>query len=172
MIDRIMRIWTRVETVLIGSLITAALAVFLGGAVLRTLAPEHAVDWAIEVSLYCIIWATALSGSSLVAEGRHIRTEIVVMTFPPAVRRAVGWGVVVLVTGFAALMAVYGWQAVDFALLLDERSASTLRVPQAWAVFLALPVAMVLILGRIALMLIGGERPFGDELDHDRRKAS
>ena len=172
MIDRIMRAWTRVETVLIGCLIGAALAVFLGGAAVRALAPARSVDWAVEVALYCVIWATALSGSSLVAEGRHIRTEIVVMTLPPRLRRAVGWLVVALVAGFVLAMAVYGWQAVGFALLLDERSASSLRTPQAWAVFLALPVAMALILGRIALMLLAGERPFADEPRPERRKAS
>ena len=172
MIDRIMRVWTRVETVLIGCLIVVALAIFLGGAVLRAVAPAQAVDWAVEVSLYCVIWATALSGSSLVAEGRHIRTEIAIMLLPPAVRKAAGWLVVALVAAFAVCMTIFGWQAVDFALLLDERSASTLRVPQAWAVFLALPVAMALILGRVALMLLAGDRPFADEPEPVRRKVS
>lgn len=172
MIDRIMRVWTWVETVAIGCLILAALAIFLGGAVVRAVAPLYAVDWAEEIALYCIIWATVLSGSSLVAEGRHIRTEIVLVAMPPRLRRATGWFVVAATTAFAAAMAVFGWQAMDFALLLDERSASTLRTPQAWAVFLALPVGMILILGRVALMLIQGDRPFDDDPDTVRRKAS
>ena len=62
---------------------------------------------------------------------------------------------------------VYGWQAFEFALLLDERSASSLRVEQGWAVFLALPVGMALIIGRVGLMLVAGQRPFaGDGASH------
>jgi len=57
-------------------------------------------------------------------------------------------------------MMVYGWRAYEFALLLDERSASTLRAPQGPLVFLPLPVGMALMLARAALMILNGERPF------------
>lgn len=162
MISRILHIWSRIETILIGFSILAALAVFLGGAIIRVVAPAHAVDWAEEVSLYFIIWATVLCGSSLVAEGRHIRTEVFLSTLSPSSRNAIGWGMTVLSTAFIFAMMIYGWQAFEFALLLDERSASSLRTQQGYAVFLALPVGMALILGRIGLMLIQGERPFND----------
>ena len=161
MINRILTFWSRAETVLIGCLIFAALAIFLGGAAIRTLAPLHAVDWAEEVSIYCIVWATVLSGSSLVVEGRHISTEIFVNQLSRPTQVALGWAITALTAGFCLAMLVYGWQAVDFALMLDERSASTLRMPQAWAVFAALPVGMALILGRIGLILLQGRRPFG-----------
>ena len=160
MISRILHVWSRLETVLIGMAILAALAIFLGGGLIRILAPAQAVDWAVEVALYFIIWATVLSGSSLVFEGRHIRTEIFVGTLPPRVARWLGWAMMALSTTFIFAMMVYGWQAYEFALLLDERSASSLRAPQGYAVFLALPVGMALILGRVALMLLNGQRPF------------
>lgn len=165
MIHRILHIWTRIEAVLIGLCILGALAVFLGGAALRAFAPIHAVDWAEEVALYGIIWATVLAGSSLVAEGRHISTEVFVVTLPAHTQRVIAWGVTVIATGFCGAMMVYGWQAYGFALLLDERSASSLRYPQAYAVFLALPVGMALILGRVCLMLLAGARPFGTVTD-------
>jgi TRAP-type C4-dicarboxylate transport system permease small subunit len=168
MVDIIMRIWTRIETILVGILILTALAIFLGGAGMRVLAPTHSVDWAEEVALYCIVWATVLSGSSLVAEGRHISTEVFVSTLSPTWRRLTGWFVTALIAGFCAAMAWYGWKAFGFALLLDERSASSLRTPQAYALFLALPVGMVLILGRMALMVISGKKPFGDHTQHPR----
>lgn len=160
MIARILHIWSRVETVLIGFTIIAALTVFLGGAALRHLSPAHSVDWAEEVALYFIIWSTVLCGSSLVAEGRHISTEVFLSMFGPRARDLLGWGITALSVGFIFAMLVFGWQAFNFALLLDERSASTLRTPQGYAVFLALPVGMALILGRIGLMLLGGHRPF------------
>lgn len=163
MIQGILRIWTRIEAVLIGLLLLVALFVFLGGAALRTLAPLHSVDWAEEVALYAIIWATALAGSSLVAEGRHINTEVFVALLPGSIRHLVGWSMTALSVAFCAAMMHFGWQAFEFALLLDERSASSLRVQQGWAVFLALPVGMALIVGRVGLMLAAGERPFGGE---------
>ena len=88
MIDRILTIWSRIETALIGLLVLCALATFMGGAAVRVLAPQHAVDWAEEVALYFIIWATALAGSTLAAEGRHINTEIALSGLRPPARRA------------------------------------------------------------------------------------
>jgi len=87
MIDRILTIWSRIETALIGLLVLCALATFLGGAAVRVLAPQHAVDWAEEIALYFIIWATALAGSTLAAEGRHINTEIALSGAPAGAGR-------------------------------------------------------------------------------------
>jgi len=160
MITRILHIWTRIEALVIGALLLTALGLFLGGAMLRTFAPLHAIDWAEEVSLYCIIWATVIAGSSLLAEGRHIRTDVFLATLSDRTRNLIGWGVAVISIGFCAAMMVYGWRAYEFALLLDERSASTLRAPQGPLVFLPLPVGMALMLARAALMILNGERPF------------
>ncbi|SPF78197.1 TRAP transporter small permease [Pseudoprimorskyibacter insulae] len=165
MISKIQTYWTRLETFLVGVLILGALLVFLGGAAVRAFAPIYAVDWAEEVALYGIIWATVLCGSSLVAEGRHIYTEVFVAALPAPVRNGLGWAMTALAVGFCAAMLFYGKQAFDFALLLDERSASSLRVQQGYAVFLALPVGMALILGRVGLMLLDGQRPFGSPTD-------
>lgn len=172
MIHRILNVWTKLEAVLIGLLLLAALVVFLGGAALRVFMPLHAVDWAEEVALYGIIWATALAGSSLVAEGRHINTEVIVSLVPDPARTVVGWSMTALSVGFCAAMMYFGWQAFEFALLLDERSASSLRVQQGWAVFLALPVGMALILGRVGLMLAAGDRPFGGDSPTDGPRRS
>ena len=164
MIDRILRIWSRVETVLIGLLLLAALTIFIGGAVVRALSPADAVDWAEEVAIYCIIWATVLSGSVLIYERRHISTEIVVGLLPEKGRQVLAFLAMLLTLGFCAVMAWYGYEAVEFALMLDERSGSTLRVPQAWAVFLALPVGMALMVVRLLLMLLAGTRSIAGDM--------
>jgi TRAP-type C4-dicarboxylate transport system permease small subunit len=163
MLEKLLRLWSRIETILVGTLMFAALAIFLGGAVVRAVAPLHAVDWAEEVSLYCIVWATVIAGAGLVAEGRHISTGVFVARLSPGTRRAVGWLTAVLATGFCVAMLVYGWQATQFSAMLDERSASTLRTPQAYALFLALPVGMALILLRVAALVALGRRPFAGE---------
>lgn len=156
MLDRILTIWSRVETVIIGILVLAALFTFLGGAAVRVIAPRLAVDWADEVALYFIIWGTLLAGSVLAAEGRHINTEIIVGLLRPPVRRAVAIAVGALTLVFCAIVTWYGWEAYQFSRMLDDRSGSSLRTPQSWALFLALPVGMGLLCLRIVLLAIQG----------------
>jgi TRAP-type C4-dicarboxylate transport system permease small subunit len=161
MISRILTIWSRIETFLIGVLLIISLVIFLGGGLLRVLSPANAVDWATEVAIYFIIWATVLAGAAIVQEDRHLHTEVFIAALSPRARRILGWATSILAIGFIAVMLVYGWQAYEFANLLDERSGSSLRTPQGFAVFLPLPVGMALILVRCALMLMNGQRPFG-----------
>lgn len=156
MLDRILSLWSRVETVLIGILVLCALFTFLGGAAVRVVAPWHAVDWADEVALYFIVWATALAGSVLAAEGRHINTEIVVGTLSGTPRRAVALLVWAITLAFCVAMTWFGWEAYEFSAMLDDRSGSSLRAPQSWTLFLALPVGLGLMVLRILLLALQG----------------
>ena len=47
--------------------------------------------------------------------------------------------------------------------MLDDRSASSLRVRQAWALFLALPLGMGLLVVRILLLALTGRAITGNE---------
>lgn len=156
MLDRILTIWSRIETVLIGILVLCALGTFMGGAAIRVIAPRHAVDWADEVALYFIVWATVIAGSTLAAEGRHINTEILIGTLPARWRRAAVLFTGALTLGFCLVMVWYGWQGFAFSRMLDDRSASSLRTPQALFLFLALPVGMGLMAVRIVLLALAG----------------
>jgi TRAP-type C4-dicarboxylate transport system permease small subunit len=71
----------------------------------------------------------------------------------PRARRRLQTAIDVVVLAFCGLMLWLGSEAVLFAHLLDERSASTLQAPQAWVLYLALPLGMLLIVVRIALRL-------------------
>ncbi|WP_238367439.1 TRAP transporter small permease [Mesobacterium pallidum] len=163
MITRILSIWSRLETILIGVLLLIALAIFLFGGALRLVSPTNAIDWATEVSIYFIIWATVLAGAAIVQDNRHLQTEVFVQMLSPGTRKIMAWAMTILSIGFCAVILVYGWQAYEFANLLDERSGSSLRTPQGFAVFLALPVGMALILIRVTLMLLNGQRPFSHQ---------
>lgn len=155
-IDRILTLWSRIETAAIGLLVLAALVTFLGGAALRVFAPRWAIDWADEVALYLIIWGTLIAGSVLAAEQRHIHTEILVSQFPHRLRRLTAIAMGGLTLGFCMVMAWYGWEAFTFSLLLDDRSGSSLRTPQAWALFLPLPLGMGLLTMKILLLVLAG----------------
>ena len=138
---------------MIGVLIVVAIGVFLYGSLIRTFAPALAFDWGEEVTIYLIVWATLLSGGTLAGDRDHVSAQIVVHLFSERMRHYLQLGVDLLTLGFCGLMLWLGVQGVMFAQMLDERSASTLQAPQSWALYLALPVGMALIVVRIVLLL-------------------
>jgi len=146
--------WRRFETVVIASLVVLALAVFLYGSLARSFAPALAIDWSEEVTIYLIVWATLLSGGRLTAERAHVSAEMFMHVLSPAARLRLRIGIDVLTLAFCCFVLWLGIEGVLFAHMLDERSASTLQAPQAWVLYLALPVSMLLIVVRIVLLLL------------------
>ena len=151
--EDIRRSWRRFETTVIGALVVLALALFLYGSLTRSFAPALAIDWSEEVTIYLIAWATLLSGGAITAERAHVSADMLGQRLSPRARRRLQLGIDVVVLGFCCLMLWLGAEGVLFAHLLDERSASTLQAPQAWVLYLALPVSMLLIAARIAFSL-------------------
>ena len=155
------RAWQRAEISVIGILVVAALVIFLFGSFTRSFAPSLAIDWSEEVTIYLIVWATLLSGGTLTAERSHVSAQLLLHLLSPGARRGLAIGIEVLMLAFCLLMFWLGTQGVIFAHMLDERSASTLQAPQAWALYLALPAGMLLIVVRLALLILL-ERPRND----------
>jgi len=151
-------IWRRIEVSATGLLVLLALGVFLYGSAARTLAPPLAVDWSEEVTIYLIVWATLLSGGTLAAERRHVSAQIFVHRLSPRARCRLQVGIDVLSLLFCSLVLWLGIEGVLFADMLDERSASTLQAPQAWVLYLALPVSMLLIVVRLARIVLNDIR--------------
>jgi TRAP-type C4-dicarboxylate transport system permease small subunit len=152
--ESIMRWWRRGESVVIGILVVLALGVFLYGSLARSFAPALAIDWSEEVTIYLIVWATLICGGSLTSDRAHVSAQLFAHVLSPRARRFLQIGIDVLVLAFCGLMCWLGLEGVVFAHALDERSASTLQAPQAWALYLALPVGMLLIAVRTALLLV------------------
>jgi TRAP-type C4-dicarboxylate transport system permease small subunit len=155
---KLRRYWRAIETGTIGTLVVLALGVFLYGSLARSFAPAFAIDWSEEVTIYLIAWATLLSGGRLTADRAHVSAEILVHLLGPRGRRRLQTGIDVLMLAFCSLMLYLGVEGVLFAHMLDERSASTLQAPQAWVLYLALPVGMLLIAVRVALSLLVDRR--------------
>ena len=156
--DTLRRYWRRVETCAIGLLVVLALGIFLYGSLARSVAPALAIDWSEEVTIYLIVWAMLLSGGSLTADRAHVSAEMLVHALSAQARRRLQLAIDILMLAFCSLMLWLGVEGVLFAHLLDERSASTLQAPQAWVLYLALPVGMLLIAGRVALSLLFDRR--------------
>jgi TRAP-type C4-dicarboxylate transport system permease small subunit len=155
------RSWKRIEVFVIAVLVVLAVGVFLYGSLVRTFLPALAIDWSEEVTIYLIIWATLLGGGALAAQGEHVSAQIATHLLPARARHCLRIGIDLLTLAFCGLMLWLGVEGVLFALALDERSASTLQAPQAWALYLALPVAMLLIVVRMLALLRTGTRTDG-----------
>lgn len=145
--------WRRFEAAVIGALVVLALGLFLYGSLARSFAPSLAIDWSEEVTIYLIAWATLLSGGAITADRAHVSANMLGHLLSPLAQRRLQMSIDVVVLAFCGLMFWLGIEGVLFAHMLDERSASTLQAPQAWVLYLALPVGMLLIVARLALSL-------------------
>jgi TRAP-type C4-dicarboxylate transport system permease small subunit len=156
MAERVRRYWPRFEAAVIGTLVVLALGIFLYGSLARSFAPSLAIDWSEEVAIYLIVWATLLSGGAITADRAHVSANMLAHLLSPLAQRRLQVGIDVVVLAFCGLMLWLGIEGVLFAHMLDERSASTLQAPQAWVLYLALPVGMLLIVARLVLSLVPG----------------
>ncbi len=145
--------WNRVEKFLVAMIAIAALAVFMYGMLARFLFPQLAPDWAAEITIFLVIWAVMLSASTLAGEHRHVRADLIIRLLPRASRIAAETFNLLISIVFCAAMVWSGYLVVDFALLLDERSLNTLRIPIVYY-YACLPIAMALMTVRYALRLV------------------
>jgi C4-dicarboxylate transporter DctQ subunit len=157
----VIRWWNRVEQWLVATIAIAAIVVFMYGMLARFLLPQLAPDWAGEVTIFLVIWAVMLSASALAGEHRHVRADLIVRLLPRTTRIAAEIFNLVISIAFCGAMVWSGYLVVDFALLLDERSASTLRIPIVYY-YACLPIAMALVTVRFALRLIDLVRTKGE----------
>lgn len=157
----VIRWWNRVEQLLVAAIAIAALTVFMYGMLARFLLPRLAPDWAGEVTIFLVIWAVMLSASALAGEHRHVRADLIVRLLPRTTRIAAETFNLLISIAFCVAMVWSGYLVVDFALLLDERSASTLRIPIVYY-YACLPIAMALVTVRYALRLIELARTKGE----------
>jgi len=75
--------------------------------------PSIRFFWVEEVGEYTLAWLTFIGAAVGIRRGTHFAVHIVTERFPPALRRAVSIGHYVLLVGFGALLAVYGWQVAE-----------------------------------------------------------
>ncbi|HXW28524.1 MAG TPA: TRAP transporter small permease [Xanthobacteraceae bacterium] len=149
---RALRLWDSTEQVLAGVLGLVGLGFGLWQVLGRYLFPREAISYAEEVIVYLIIWAVMLISSDLVGRDGHVRSDLVLRLIPrPALRWIEVLNCIVALV-FCGGLVWYGWQIVDTALLLDERSSTDLQFPK-WIYYLSLPVGSALMLVRYLFRL-------------------
>jgi len=145
--QRLFLAWDRIEQTLVGVLGLLALVAGVVQVLGRYLNPGQAISYAEEVIVYLLIWAIMISSSQLVRSDGHVRPDLVLRLMPARMQRWVELFNCTLALVFCAGLAAYGWEIVDTAWLLDERSSTDLQFPMA-LYYLALPVGSALMFVR------------------------
>ena len=148
-----MKLWDRIEQMLVGLLGACALIVAMVQIIGRYVSPDHAIGWAEEVIVYLMIWAIMITSSQLVRSDGHVRPDLVLRVLRPPVQRILESFNCLVALVFCAGMVWYGWQIVDTSMMLDERSATGLEFPM-WIYYLALPTGGALMFVRYVIRLI------------------
>jgi TRAP-type C4-dicarboxylate transport system permease small subunit len=75
--------------------------------------PSVRFFWVEEIGEYSLAWLTFIGAAVGIRRGTHFAVHILTDKFSPRVRRGVKVGHYVLLVGFGALLAVYGWQVSE-----------------------------------------------------------
>ncbi|SHN06911.1 TRAP transporter small permease [Roseibium suaedae] len=127
------------ETGATGLLALAAALLTVSESVLRYIAPTKLPDWGAEVTIYLVGWAVMLSASRLIRDRMHVNVEMLSERMTPGLQKGLQIFACLFGVAVSTCIAFAGWQMVDFALLLGERSDSSIRFPM-WAYYSAIPV--------------------------------
>ena len=147
-----MRVWTWLERTVTGLLGLVALGVGLAQVLGRYVYPDLGSGWGDEVMIYLIIWAVMIVGSELVRTDGHVRPDLVLRLLGPQAQRALECMNCLVAIVFAVGLTWYGWEIVDTAMLLDERSFSGLNFPM-WIYDASLPTGSALLVLRYVIRL-------------------
>ena len=135
--------WNQFEKLATSILAAAALLLSCYEMATRYFWPSQSPDWATEVIIYLIIWAVFLGGSSLIKENRQVRADLITQRLPLPLQRYAEIFNSLVGLFFCSALTYYGYEVVDFAVVMDERSESSLLFPIFWY-YLCLPVGMFL----------------------------
>lgn len=149
---------------LIGWIAAAALAICFAlltfNVAARYLAPSLQPNWVFEVCVFLLVWAILLGVARIEKRAQHIRVDFLYNVFGPRLQ-IVAESIALVFAGVVAVFFIYsGWIVVQEAMVWDERTESTLRLPF-WIFYLALSVSfavhLIFIIDRMVRLLTAGE---------------
>lgn len=150
---RFLAAWDWIERTLVGALGAFALLIATVQVFGRYIDPSGAITWAEEVIVYVAVWAVMIIASQLVRTDGHVRPDLVLRILPPQVQRWVEVFNCLVALAFTFGMVWYGWDVVNGALLLDQRSSTDLQFPM-WIYYTALPTGGGLMFLRYIIRLL------------------
>jgi TRAP-type C4-dicarboxylate transport system permease small subunit len=141
------QIWTKVELAFVGIMALAGAFVGFYGILMRYVFVKP-VGWVEEVLTYLLVWALLVIISPVQQDNGHIRVESLIDRVSPAWRKVLELLSIIVSFAFCLVMIYYGWNIVEFLLLLDQMSESSLQFPM-WLVRLSIPVGFILMAARL-----------------------
>ena len=146
-------VWDRIERTLVGVLGAVALLIAVAQVFGRYIDPAGAITWAEEAIVYIAVWAVMIAASQLAGKDGHVRPDLVLRLLRPGAQRWIEMFNCLVAIAFTFGMVWYGWQVVDTAQMLDQRSSSDLQFPL-WIYYAALPTGGLLMLLRYVIRLL------------------
>lgn len=126
----------------------------------RYVAPNLQPQWVFEVCIFLLVWAILLGVARIEKRADHIRVDFLLNIFPPRAKVAAEFLALIFGVGVAVLFIWSGWIVVQDAIMWDERTESSLRLPF-WLFYAALStsfaVHLLFILDRLRLLITRGE---------------
>ena len=111
-----------IPPVVITALMLLAIADMLAGVFLRYVMtkvstlfdlPTIRFFWVEEIGEFSLAWLTFIGAAIGIRRGTHFAVQVLTDHLSPVIRRAVTLGHYVLLIGFGALVAVFGWQVTE-----------------------------------------------------------
>src|SRR5204863_1993189 len=116
------RFISAVPPVVVTALMLVAIADMLAGVFLRYVMtqvsavlnlPSIRFFWVEEIGELCLAWMSFIGAAIGIRRGVHFSVQIITDHLPPGARRAVLTAHYVLIAGFGALVAIFGWQVTE-----------------------------------------------------------
>lgn len=136
-------LWNKIELYLIGLLGAVALLLSLYVMVTRYLVPHIAIGWGEEAVVYLLVWSLWLSGSQLVYNNNHIRTDLIPHLLSDIGKRWLERFHYLVGALFCVGLFTASLEVVQFALEVNETSESSLQFPL-WVYYLSIPTGLAL----------------------------
>jgi TRAP-type transport system small permease protein len=145
----------RANRFVVGAMLAVMAVLVIANVALRYLF-GISLSWVEELTRYMMIWLAWLAAGLAMREGAHIAIDNLQQALPPLAARLLRLFVLIVVIGFFAAVAWFGW---CYAMFAWRQQTAVLRLPLG-AVYLAIPAGSVLM---IAHVVIGARRT----LTHD-----
>ena len=124
----------------------------------RYVAPSLQPQWVFEVTVFLLVWAILLGVARIEKRAGHIRVDFLLNQLGSGAQNAAEALALIFGVVVAVLFIYSGWIVVQDAMLWDERTESSLRLPF-WIFYASLScsfiVHLLFILDRLRLLLKG-----------------
>lgn len=144
---KVEKLLSRLEEILIGSLILVASLILFVNVVARYVF-NLGLPWAEELVRYQIVWMVFVGASVAARQGIHIGVDILVKMAPSSVAKLITLAINAIAVAFCGVLVFYGAELTMQAKEFGQVSAA-LQVP-IWVVQLAIPVGSALMGFRFA----------------------